>query len=139
MRMESDQSSWSNGWPSGLGKELRRLRRFVVVGILNTAFGYAVYSIFIIMNLPPWRALLIATCLGIAFNFFTFGRWVFKSSAVRLVPRFVLTYGGMYAANLFVLKSLIVFGLHPLVAQALSLPVIVPCTYFALRLAVFRN
>jgi putative flippase GtrA len=123
----------------GFAEELRRLRRFVLVGILNAAFGYAIYSVFILVSLPPWLALLIATCLGIAFNFLTFGRLVFKSIAGRLAPRFALTYSGMYAVNLFVLKSLILIGLHPLVAQALSLPIIVPCTYFALRLLVFRN
>lgn len=130
---------WSGPWPSGFGEELRRGRRFVLVGMLNAAFGYTVYSVFILLGVPPWLALLIATCLGIAFNFLTFGRLVFKNSARRLFPRFALTYGGMYLANLVVLKSLIFSGLHPLIAQALSLPAIVPCTYFALRLLVFRN
>ena len=56
--------------------------RFVLVGILNTAFGYGVYCLMLWIGLSYWWATLIANVLGVLFNFKTTGVLVFKSVGV---------------------------------------------------------
>lgn len=120
-------------------EEQQRYRKFILVGMLNTAVGFGIYSALILLGLVPWLALLIANCAGVTFNFMSTGSLVFKNVARGLFPRFVLTYAIIYFLNLLLLKVLIAAGLNALIAQALSLPVIVTCTFCALRLFVFRD
>jgi len=64
---------------------------------------------------------------------------VFSNTDVWRFPRFVLAYGNIYVANLLLLKMFLSLGLHALVAQALSLPMIVVCTFLILRYFVFNR
>ena len=115
-----------------------RFVRFLLVGFLNTCFGYCLYAIFILVGLSPTVSVTVAYWLGVAFNFFTTGRVVFGNSNVSRLPRFFLAYGLAYAANLLVLSMFLHFGLHPLAAQAASLPPVVVFTFLLLRGFVFR-
>ncbi|MCK4342167.1 MAG: GtrA family protein [Phycisphaerae bacterium] len=129
---------------AGPASWLRRLwqyafPRFLVVGILNTAFGYGVYAAGILLGLPRPPALLIATVLGVLFNFRTTGWIVFGSRDNRLLARFILVYAAMYMFNLGLLELLCRrIGFGSLVGQALSLPIVVVLTFLALKTLVFR-
>ena len=48
--------------------------RFIAVGVINTAFGYGAYCLFIAFGLPFPVAGFLALCAGIAWSFFTSGR-----------------------------------------------------------------
>ena len=71
---------------SQLGVYGGQLRKFLLAGILNAAFGYFVYAVFVLAGVTPGIALFIATCVGIIFNFFTTGRWVFRNSDLWAFP-----------------------------------------------------
>ena len=60
-----------------------RFPQFVLVGILNTAFGYGCFALFIYLGLHYTIAVLLGTCLGILFNFKTLGHLVFKNKQNR--------------------------------------------------------
>lgn len=113
--------------------------RFLAVGLLNTAFGYAVYAIAIFASLNPALALACATVCGVVFNFFTTGRLVFRNKAASLFPRFVIGYGVVYLVNVSLLYLLTGWGLGPLLAQALALPPTVVFTFVLMKLIVFRG
>lgn len=114
--------------------------RFVAVGMLNTAFGYGVYAVFILLELPRPAALAIATVMGVLFNFKTTGRIVFGSRDNRLLLRFVLVYAVMYGLNTGLLELLCrKVGLGSLVGQAIVLPVVVMVTFLAMKTFVFRG
>src|SRR6516162_3637567 len=51
--------------------------RFVLVGCLNTTVGYGLFAACILLGLPSALALLIATIIGVLFNYFSTGRLVF--------------------------------------------------------------
>ena len=113
--------------------------RFVAVGVLNTAFGYAIYSVAVVLGAHPAMALAIAMVFGVTFNFFTTGRLVFREKAGRIFPRFVLGYLVVYVVNLGLLHLTSMLGLGPLLAQALALPPTVIFTFALMKFVVFRR
>jgi len=76
-----------------------RLIRFVLVGVLNTIFGYGLYCIFIYFGLATEVAVLLSTVLGVLFNFKTTGSFVFKNKDNRLIFRFIASYVLTYFVN----------------------------------------
>ena len=113
--------------------------RFLVVGLLNTGFGYASYAAFVLAGAPLWLAVTGSTALGFFFNFYSCGGLIFGSTAARLLPSFLLFYLALGSLNFALLRLLGWAGLGPLLAQALLLPVLAACGYFGLRSIVFRG
>lgn len=113
--------------------------RFLLVGALNTAFGYGVFAALVLSNMDSGLALLCATLAGIIFNFFTTGGLVFRAAPgpVQFL-RFFALYAVLYALNLACLKGLEALHLHPLAAQAILLPLFVIISYFLNKHVVFR-
>ena len=78
--------------------------KFLVVGLVNTIVGYSIFSFFIFINLHYALASLLATLLGILFNFKTTGVLVFKNRDNSLIARFFLVYAVVYILNIISLK-----------------------------------
>lgn len=78
--------------------------RYMLVGVLNTAFGYLIYSALIYLGLHYSVAVLISTVLGVLFNFKTIGTLVFKSHNNALIFRFISVYILTYFLNVGGLK-----------------------------------
>lgn len=83
-----------------------RFVRFLAAGGINTLFGFAVYSVFIVAGMEVWFALLAGMLLGTVFNFFTTGGYAFRELAFSRFPRFVICYLLIYGIN-FMLIGLI--------------------------------
>ena len=113
--------------------------RFLLVGALNTAFGYALFAVFVLAGLHYGLAAALGTILGVLFNFQTIGRLVFESRDRSLLLRFAAVYAVTYLLNVGILRALEGTGVHVLVVQAvLVLPMAVVA--FALhRRFVFRR
>ncbi len=79
----------------------RQLLSFLLVGILNTIFGYSLFVLFIYLGLYYPIAVLFSTILGVLFNFKTIGKLVFGSSDNCLIFRFILVYVITYLLNIF--------------------------------------
>lgn len=122
-----------------MAQNLWRFIRFAAVGVLNSAFGYGLYALFVCLGVLPELALFLATVLGVIFNFFTTGRLVFRNADSRLFPRFLAAYGIIYICNAVALRILVNLGLGPLVAQALITPLSVVATFTIMRAFVFRG
>jgi putative flippase GtrA len=127
---------------SGIGSRLQplarsRFARFLAVGLLNTAFGYACFAALLWAGLHYTLALLLATVAGVLFNFKTIGALVFGSSNARLLWRFVLVYALIYTANVTSLALLQRAGLHALAAQAALLLPLAVASFLLNRRFVF--
>lgn len=97
--------------------------RFILVGALNTAFGYAAFSGLTWLGWEDLYAVPAAMIVGVAFNFVTYGKLVFESLDRRNLPRFVLGYVGLYVCNVAGLRALAWSGLEAYRAQAvLTIP-----------------
>jgi putative flippase GtrA len=92
--------------------------RFILVGGLNTVFGYLVFAGLIRLGWRDVFAVPAASVVGVAFNFMTYGKLVFASLDARSVPRFVIGYVGLYACNVGGLRALARVGLDAYKAQA---------------------
>jgi putative flippase GtrA len=110
--------------PSLLRRLLQvKLFRFLLVGVLNAAFGYGCFAGFLYLGLHYSAALLLATILGVAFNFKSTGALVFGSKNNKLIFRFVAGYGVVYGANVAGIAALKLLGVDPYLAgMALIVP-----------------
>lgn len=120
-------------------RDLLRLQfvRFVLVGVLNTAFSYGVYAFFLYLGLPYALANLAALLLGIAFSFRTQGALVFGNRNPRLIVRFAACWLVIYGFNVGVIALLVRAGFDPYAAGALALLPTTLASYVVQRLLVF--
>jgi putative flippase GtrA len=70
--------------------------KFIVVGGINTVFGYGVYWGLLQLDVHFAIAAFISTILGTIFNFFTIGRLVFKSKNNSFFYKFVFCVSFLY-------------------------------------------
>lgn len=119
--------------------ERRRMLRFLAVGVLNTAVGYALFALLFFATQSYRMAAVLAFAGGIVFNFFSTGRLVFKSRRLGALIPFVLGYLVILGANLALLEVLVRLGVNALVAQAISLPPLVVASYLINSRLVFRQ
>jgi len=117
--------------------ELVRIYRFIAVGFLNTLFGYGVFAVFILNDIHYSLSILVATILGIVFNFFTVGSIVFNSLPWQRVYRFLFVYCIAYGVNVLLLFFLNAAGLSSLISGVIAIPTVSIMTYFGLRRLVF--
>jgi len=111
--------------------------RFGVVGLLNTAFSYVAFVVLVLISGWPGAALAGATVAGVAFNFQTSRRLIFRSRG--RVLWFVAVYIVVFALNWAALRSLLWYGVSPLWAQALLTPPIAAVSFIGQRTLVFAK
>jgi putative flippase GtrA len=117
-----------------------RFIRFLVVGGVNTLFSYVLFSAFILSGVNYRATVLVCAVICIIFNFNTIGRIVFQNRDARLLARFLALYAVITLVNYFGLQLLVEVGrLHPLVGQAVVLPVIVALSFVLNRSWVFAR
>lgn len=100
-------------------KPQSRFLRFLMVGALNTAFGYSLYCLLLLAGMHYTLALVCSTVAGVLFNYRTTGRLVFGHRGQTLLVRFVFVYAICYGLNVLVLKVLAALGLSYYTGQAL--------------------
>ena len=113
----------------------RLFLRFGVVGLLNAAFGYAVFATLLLAGLWPGAALVAATVAGVAFNFQTSRRLVFRSKGQIL--QFIAVYAVVLVLNWVALRVLRRCGLPDLESQALLTLPIAAVSFLGQRRFVF--
>ena len=117
------------------------LARFIVVGLLNTIVGYGIYGFLIFLDTPYLLALLIATILGVIFNYFSIGRLVFKSRGGSfLFVKFIASYVLVYSINAIALGVLVNhFHLNQYLGQLACIPLSVCISWFLMNYWVFKK
>lgn len=85
-------------WAKLLNKRPRFIK-FVLVGILNTIFGYSCFAFFIYRGFGDISAPFFANLLSILFNFKTYGYLVFKNPDNHLIFKFSAVYSIVYVLN----------------------------------------
>ena len=96
----------------------RQFTKFLLVGALNSLFGYACFAIFLYFGLHYAAALFFATVLGVLFNFKSTGALVFGSHNNRLIFRFVASYAIVYLVNTAGIKIFTELGCAPYIGGA---------------------
>ena len=78
--------------------------KFILVGILNTAFGYLVFAALLYFGLHYTLAVVLSTIAGVLFNFKTTGTLVFKNNNNKLIFKFVTVYALTCIIGIIVLR-----------------------------------
>lgn len=115
---------------------IERLWRYYQAGIVNTAFGYGLYALFVAVGLNMYVAQVIAHGLGMAFNYFTYSRHAFHDAHASKL-RFVLSYALNYLLGLASLWTAAQFIASPYLAGFVAVVVVSLINYFILRHWVF--
>lgn len=114
--------------------------RFVLVGCINTAFGYGVYCLMLWIGLSYWWATLVGNVLGVLFNFKTIGILVFKNPNNRLFFRFVSCYVLAYGLNVGIIWLLTLYtGLNDYWNGMIATPIVALFSFFYQRTFVFNK
>lgn len=114
--------------------------KFILVGGLNTLFGYLVFSLYIYLSDLPTLSVILANITGVVFNFRTYGKLVFKSTDNSRIFRFCAAYTLIIITQLSLLKFLNVLGINnPYMAGAILTPPVALMSFFLLRTFVFPS
>jgi putative flippase GtrA len=118
--------------------------KFVIIGIYNTLFGYAVFAA-LHLALPHVNymlVLIVSRELSVVSAFIAYRLFVFKVKGA-LVPDFVrfwMVYSGALIINLIALPFLVlIVGLNVLVAQAITVIFMVISTWIGHNHFSFRR
>jgi putative flippase GtrA len=131
--------SIDRGGAVALFQRFRRPVLFLLVGVLNTAVGYGLFAMIYLLTQSHRVAVVIATILGVLFNFCSTGWIVFDNRSGRALIPFVLGYAVTLGANFILLELLVRSSIDPLIAQAACLPVVVVLGYLINSRIVFNN
>ena len=97
----------------------QRFVLFLLTGVVNTAVGYGIYALLVLVGMPAQAALLTGYGIGVLWNFFSHARFVFGQRGFERLPAYVAVYVLVLALNSAGLEALLRLGVGPLVAQAL--------------------
>ena len=111
--------------------------RFLVVGCINSAFGYGVFVVLLFFGLNYATALLLATIVGAVFNFCTTGRLVFDSANYSLFFRFIGSYSVVYLIHVAGLQMLACAGVDMYIAGFICLLPVALLGFFINKKFVF--
>lgn len=115
--------------------------KFLSVGVLNTLFGYSLYAALNFLGLPYLIALLLATIMGVIFNYFSFGKMVFKVRGEwHMFGKFIAAYSVVYVINAMLL-NLLTEKLHlsPYLGQLICIPLNVLISWFLMNHWVYKK
>lgn len=113
--------------------------RFLIVGGINTIFGYCMFALFIYLNFHYAVAAFLSTTLGILFNFKTTGVIVFKNNDNKLIINFFLVYGILYIINVGWLKIFNMFAFSNYIAGLILLLPSAVIGFFLNKIFVFKK
>ena len=112
--------------------------RYYLAGAANTAFGFGLYALLVWLGLNIFVAQLLSHCIGVAFNYFSYRRHVFRDAPTAKM-RFILSYALNYLLGLAALAAVSRFISSPYLAGFVAMLVVSVINYFVLRLFVFRT
>ncbi len=116
---------------------LPRPLRFVVIGGLNTLFGYGAYAVLLLAGLHYAAASFVGTIAAVTFNYITTGGLVFDGLSRATAVRFVVAYAALWIVNVAALAALVRLGVDTYVGGLALLVPMALLSYAAMRLFVF--
>lgn len=112
--------------------------KFLVVGGLNTAFGYFTFSVFIFTTGNTYLSVLLSTAAGVLFNFKTYGIFVFNSKDNSKAYKFFAVYAFIIIMQMLSLNWMRYLGVaNPYLAAAIIILPMSTLSFVLMRKFVF--
>jgi putative flippase GtrA len=121
-----------------LSARLIELWRYGQAGVVNAAFGFLTFSLFVWLGANIFVAQILATIIGIAFNYVTYSRHVFRDAQPAKL-RFAISYAFNYAVSLAALAVASKLVHSPYLAGLIAIVATAIVNYFALKHLVFTR
>jgi putative flippase GtrA len=115
-----------------------QLLKFLVVGGINTVFGYALFAVFTWFGMHYPLAIALATIGGVLFNFQSVGRLVFGGAPRSRFRRFVGVYCLIYLVNLGGVRLMLDHGISVYIANGVMLIPLAGLAFILNRRFVFN-
>jgi putative flippase GtrA len=80
--------------------------KFLLVGGLNTAFGYLIFTIVTYLVKNIYASVILSNVIAIIFNFNTYGKLVFHSKDHSKAFRFIAVYLLIISIQILLIKAL---------------------------------
>jgi putative flippase GtrA len=106
--------------------------------VINTAFGFGLYSLLVLLGLNLFIAQIISHFTGVAFNYFMFRRHVFRDHKAD-IGYYIGAYGFNYLMGLAFLFVAHHFVASPYLAGFLALLATSMINFFVLKHIVFTK
>ena len=116
---------------------LNEVVRFLFVGILNSLFGYFVYAVTLYFSDQLTISLLVATVVGVLFNYKSTGSLVFRHNGESRLLKFVVVYSVIFVGNASLLYFLVSAGWDKYLSQLFLTPVAAIFSFFLFKSFVF--
>lgn len=120
------------------GARIAELWRYYKVGVVNTAFGFGLYSLLVFLGLNLFIAQIVSHVTGAAFNYFMYSTHVFKGTTARIVP-YIASYSLNYVIGLSCLGFFHQFIHSPYLAGVMGLVASSIVNYLLLKAFVFKD
>jgi len=114
------------------------ISRFFLAGILNTIFGWLIFSIFIFFNKPVSISLFFGMLFGILFNYITIGGYAFRKFSKLIFIKFLLANLIIYFINLQLLEKIEDIFSRIIIAQFFLLPFMAISSFIMMKKFVFK-
>lgn len=137
MTLDTEGTHAKRGWLANAWRW--RFGRYLVVGVLNTAFAYAIYVALLLAGASVPVANLVSFLAGLGVGFKSQGVIVFRNGKNSLFIRYVLVWLLIYAGNIGSIVLFMHLGQNAFVAGALALPITAVLGYFLQRTLVFSK
>lgn len=115
---------------------LGQLFRYYQAGLINMAFGFSLYALLVATGMNIYAAQIISHVLGVAFNYFTYSRHVFRDAGPSKL-RFIISYGVNYLMSAAMLAVTSIWVKSPYIAGLIVVITVSLLNYFALKHVVF--
>jgi putative flippase GtrA len=118
----------------------RQFIKFLLTGILNTLFGFLIYSLFTYLVSNSTLAVILSNTVGVLFNFRTYSQFVFKSKDNSRIFRFCIVYALIMSVQILLLKLMASLGIEdPYLGGFLLLPLLATMSFLLMKKVVFRE
>ena len=118
---------------------IKQFIKFILVGILNTIFGYGLWAILIFAGMHYALAVILSTIIAVLFNFKTTGCIVFKNKDNKLLWKFIQMYIVTTFLSILVLKCAKMLNINLYLAGFFLTGIIAMISFIIQKYYVFRK
>ena len=112
--------------------------KYILVGILNTLFGYTIFALLLYTGLHYAVVCILATIICVLFNYKTYGKLVFKNNKNALV-KFVSVYILTTSLSILGLKIAKLYTINLYFAGFIITCVMAVISFILLKSYVFKE
>tara|TARA_B110000008_G_scaffold199989_1_gene198535 strand:+ start:854 stop:1306 length:453 start_codon:yes stop_codon:yes gene_type:complete len=146
---QKSKNQLKNTWSSGLQKynslsqilfkDLDQKRSFLFRGLLNTAFGYLIFSIAQYFFQSIILSLIPTYTIGLLFNYYSYSQAFNSLASFEQFIKFLVVYLLILLINFICLRGLINVGAGAAIGQLFCLPFLAIITYVCLKTLVYKS